>query len=1136
MAINAAPPYQSVPLSEFLGLYTEASPESVPEGASPLCWDVDFVIGGVKMRPGKQPFGTFTGSAGNQDFNWIKSYLQSAGTLSTLALDSSGTLWDENVSSAPGTFTSVYSRIRPGSFAKSVTLDDVEYICLSDLTSGYDIPRQWDGETLNRTSQVGPGAGPSISFNATTYTISGIVQSAPVKAFYYLLWSAGPTLRNAGNVATFYFPVGTDISAIQPGLNIVIAGLTGAASDLNSASTPYIVQTVGTAIGAGGGSYPVFTVIAPSTNFVDINISAMGASYQLTSSVLTTNNPVPNLQTGGQMSVAGASPSDWNATWTVQNVLNGAQLQINSTVLASNVATYSYTIISGTAPTVGEQVTVVNTTNGDGIFNVVNAIVSAVAGGSFSVQITSPDIASAVEQGGGIINGTEFQFDPGKVIANGSGGAIGLAGGLGSGTRQAVVMFLTDSDYLTQPSPFIEFTLPSDAASIIVNNLPIGPPNVKARVVAFTGANGGNFYWIPTPVMITSNGQQVTYDATIVNDNTSHQATFSFTDAVLLAADEIDIQGNNLFEQKELGPSLGCIAYANRMFYWGELAKINNFKNMSFDGGIAQYVPPGGAPTDVVSTSPLGWTPDPDLGLGISVVPSIVFGNSMQVDNATGLEQTFWGLITQPAFEDQYGVTILDANVSYSVRISLRSLAQITGGGYHVNLFSPSISVPQNTNFGDFVVPLNVLTSEFQVFTGTLTAAQFSTLPSDLQLRLFCADFPNGASLQVDRLEIFPTKSPVLGTQLTASYRANFEAFDQVTGVVDTAQENPQPVYAGFTLFATLYAVKSHSLVLTQDNNTTEPNGWTIRTVSVSVGTTSVNGVDFVNDTDQGGENYAIIAGRPGVYLFDGGEPIPIHGEIRSLWNSINWKAESTLWIKNDIIRRRMVIGVPLPTPNIWLPNAPVNANPTTPNVCIAMSYLGADSVGSLIEAAVRNSAFTGKLLARDSLRKWTIWQIQSPYADFIERQDGSVPLFFGNSQGNGKIYELAEDSFNDDGAAINQTYTTYGFVSNDTAIALQMGVVRKFYNMARILVGGSGSLGITVIPNNLYAPAPYRHNLIPLALSTMPLDDLELPLNEMGERLFFQFSTNAAGQYFNMSRLAVMLRQETYSPVRGRN
>lgn len=42
----------SVTLDEFLGLVTNASPDSLPEGASPMAINVDFITGSVLTRPG----------------------------------------------------------------------------------------------------------------------------------------------------------------------------------------------------------------------------------------------------------------------------------------------------------------------------------------------------------------------------------------------------------------------------------------------------------------------------------------------------------------------------------------------------------------------------------------------------------------------------------------------------------------------------------------------------------------------------------------------------------------------------------------------------------------------------------------------------------------------------------------------------------------------------------------------------------------------------------------------------------------------------------------------------------------------------------------------------------------------------
>jgi len=395
-----------------------------------------------------------------------------------------------------------------------------------------------------------------------------------------------------------------------------------------------------------------------------------------------------------------------------------------------------------------------------------------------------------------------------------------------------------------------------------------------------------------------------------------------------------------------------------------------------------------------------------------------------------------------------------------------------------------------------------------------------------LQLRVYYQNSVSGADVEIDRIRFFPTLQPVLSTQLAVSYDDNFEAFDQVTGIINCAVQNQQPVRSCFELFDTLYIVKTGSFVSTQDNNTTEPFGWTTRTVSQVVGTPSVNGVDY-------GEDWALIAGQSGLYIFNGGEPVPLNSEIRSLWNTINWDYGYTLWVKNDPVNRRIMVGVPLPTPNQWMPNAPSNPNPTSPNVILMMSYREVNSITALMEPAVHVSAFTGKLLARDASRKWTIWQIASPCAALITRPNATTPTFFGNSVSNGKLYQLTEGRTDDDGSPINELYVTSPFVSPELEQALQLGNVRHLYGYMTLICGGSGSLGITVYPDSL--TTPYPDTLIPITLPNPGGFDSELPLNEEGTRLFAQFSMDAVGQSFNLSRVALSMSKAPFTVVRGR-
>ena len=98
------------------------------------------------------------------DFDWIGTFEQQDSDLLTLALDSCGVFWQEDVINDPNVLVPFYPNILPNTFAVGVTEDDREFIALSNLQSGTDMPRQYDGTNLDRISQVGPGAPPQVTF------------------------------------------------------------------------------------------------------------------------------------------------------------------------------------------------------------------------------------------------------------------------------------------------------------------------------------------------------------------------------------------------------------------------------------------------------------------------------------------------------------------------------------------------------------------------------------------------------------------------------------------------------------------------------------------------------------------------------------------------------------------------------------------------------------------------------------------------------------------------------------------------------------------------------------------------------------------------------------------------------------
>jgi len=1084
----------------------------------------------------------------SSNFNYVKSFIQDNGQVNTLALDAAGVLWEEDVTSNPGSFNLYDPLILPGSFARSVTAEDEEWMVFSNLIAGTDIPRH--GSNLDRTSQVGPGAGPQVTGQSGGTNVYAIVASpngltqAPAASdpsdpghLFAANWSTGPFSTAPGNVLTVFYKDAvvhpTADPLLVPGGGVYVS--ISAPGSLTGLTGTYMITGVGQGVPPGGSHacwYFTVQTIATGSVFVPGTDGVTG-TYELTLATLTTTAPAA-IQAGDTATLAGVTAPAWDGAYTITATINGGQYQITATSLTGNVATYNYTPI-GASPNIqaNEQITVSGCTNGPvvggtSIFNVTNATVGSATASQFTVNLNGANVSTAAENGGALVNGTIFQFDPGlsfagtstnPIYGNSGGGTVTVSGPLGSGVRQAVTIFVTRNGYLTAPSPPVLFETTGADSVIQASNILQGPPNVIARIVAFTGANGGNFFYIPVPVTVQSLGQPITYTATQINDNTSTTATFRFTDAVLLAATAIDIEGNNLFNQVELGSSTWDIAYADRMFYGGENNKIQNLDNPTFDGGTL----PG-------LTTPPGWTADPTNGGGGSIVNSPIFGFSYRISNQTGSTQGTYGLITQSAYQDAYKVPIILPNTAYSIRVRAEASAAIASGNLVIDLFSPSTGI----QYGNFTLPLASLTTSMGLYAGTLMTQQFQTsVPTDLQLRVYVTNIPNGATLLVDRLEPFPTNQPVLGTELQGSYVGNLEAFDGVTGPLGVGSQNNQPALGAFINYDILYILKSGSLLSTSDSPGNEPSAWTVREVDSKVGVCGVNAYDW-------GEEWAVWANVAGLWAFNGGKPVKISQENQPLWNAIAWLYGDTIWVRNDIVNRRILVGVPMATPNQWLPNAPTNANPTSPNVILMMNYKELNSFNDLVERAGVKVNYSGKLIAWDMSRKWAPWQIACPYADFITRQDSTAPLFFCNGTANSEISQQVSGQLNDNGVVIDSLYTTYGFVkdSDRAQFGPLLSAHRNLYKYLDMNLSGTGPCTVRALPNVLNPTYPYS---IPAITLTDPAqNNVERPLNQTGNRMFFQLESNTlnvtfpAGSGFQLSSLLVTCVKDPHAPVRG--
>lgn len=672
--------------------------------------------------------------------------------------------------------------------------------------------------------------------------------------------------------------------------------------------------------------------------------------------------------------------------------------------------------------------------------------------------------------GDGLV-GQDFprQFDGGNFdrvsqVGPGEGPSVvdsTSAGSVSPGVHQVVVIFVTRQGYWTAPSPPVSWTAAGNL-KVNVTNVPTGPSNVVQRLLAFTASGGASFYHVST--------------AMVINDNSTTSLTVDFSDTILLSGTSVDY----LFAQVELPAQLGTVAYAERIFWWGERANMDNWRNLSFDGG---WDPSGNG-------RPLGWQFDSSFGPGGSREPDDVVWDDAYRITADGVTASR-GMIEQSAIADAAGNPLCVKNTDYSVRARIKRSANLSAGTLRIVAYSPTAG---QIGAG-FSVSASQANTYYQEFAADLFPAQAS-LPSDLLLRVYADGFPApaGESFLIDCVEIYPTNAAQNPSLVRASGTDEPEAYDGVTGIMNIAENDGQGLRAAFTLRNNLYFVKERSLYVTATDGVNEPALWPVEEVSNRVGTPSVHGVGI-------GEEWVVIAGRTGVYLFDGGDPIKLSQEIQPAWDAINWQYGHRLWVQVDTREKRIYVGVPM-------------GAATQPNQVLVLNY--AEGFGDPLVAAIT---------APERGRKWAPWMISANCCALVERATGVGQVFFGSNNSTGKVYGLTPGAYSDDGAAINSFYST-------AYLAVTGLSGRNLFGYLTGYAQGAGSLALSArLPGNSSTVA-----LGAWTLASPALRDMEQFTNVLAERVSYQFGTDAAGSWFSLTKLVPWAKPDPFAIVRGGN
>lgn len=1086
-AALAPPQLVDVTLALFAGAKSDITPSDCPEGISPDTQDGIYLPGGWFSRPGlHRLYAAGKLPAGTQVL-YEKTYIQPNNDPLTLALTSDGQLWVEDVGNSPGNLASVFE-VTPGLYAQSVTAYGREYIAFSDLLHGQSVPLQYDGINLDRVTQDGPGAAPSVANVApATATIAGAGAGLG-----YAITSVTPSDPKTVTIPIFqngrwttetitYYSTLTVVAATNPlvvGELVTLSGINPATFDTGPVNVSAVVSTTTFKISfysstSAGGTGGTATAEAPSL----VRVNGIATA---------TTSAAHGFQVGWQVQIA--IPNSTIGGGIASVTRDGAGNCTVTTSSAHGLSPGDYVCITGVTDSTFD----VTTTQVTSVTSATVFVYLLQGSGASSSSGNVQDIWNTTAFIQSVPSATSFTYqNPGPNDFSNQNGSATIVGQISPGNHGFVLIFLTRNGALTAPSPPVQFQANGGQQALFTNIL-TGPSNVVARLLAATGAGGNNYFTIPAVPQL---GGVVVGTSFVIPDNTSTSALIDFNDNTLFDGIAIDQIGNDLFDQRVLGPVLGFFSFASRLMCWGDYQKIENMLNMGFCGG------PSGA-------APGGWTLVSVDGSG-TVVPggSWPSGQSWKIvgDGSNNAK----GIISQSVYLDASGTAIALPLTQYSFRCWARASAPGMAGVINVSLSSAS------TGFSSTVsIPASSLTA----LGGFTSLREFSletpaVIPSDMIFEISATGIPAALYVLLGELQLIYTQNPYDNVLVHASYVLNPEGFAQTTGNLGAADDDSAVQCLALlrkpALLETLEGVH-----IFQDNGG-EPDTWEVDSLTRAVGAAGLRAGDPGKfGTGDAAEDWAVIASQNGAYLFAGGEFWKVSQEIsrgslpqsqdpRPTWDDINWAAKQTIVAKNDPAKRRAYFALPL-------------NGATAPNYIAVLDYREMDTATQIASAAPVHITIQGKMKSSDLTRKWSWWNIAANDLEILERPGNARELFIAGGARNGaaygNIYSLDPAKLTDDDyGQISPYYTTYAFTDHDQEQALGLGADLHLYKHIHAFVTGMGMVTITPIRNSLYNFQPaLSPRLLTQDINAGNFQGNDLEWSGMtirGQRVFFRIS-----------------------------
>ena len=1228
----------SIDLSLFGSLVTDILPTNLPPGGSPDNQDCFFLPGGVFTRPalaGMLPSPITKGLvyAGQKpvypSILSVKDFPLPNGDYLTVFLDSNGSLWGNDAMDP--TSTVPICSVSSGSRFKAENYGNKQFYAFFNLFlsagfsysrfTGSEVPLYYNGTDVWKVTPEAPGGGLSIGKTIIPSYLLDNNGSPPLSP-------PVPSLFRSGNIVTAYL-YGTSQSSptvLRAGWFVNIVDTSAMVGSIPDGTVPFAKNELFQGIGGGVGSstfqgdgsgnvtvtmerpipnMPVgawlyyWTPIPPAGALVSYQSGlndtlvwdmgtacpySVGQQVLLTAyigSVLTTPN-IPQTITavsGDTFSVPYAGP-----TQPLSNVNPGA-----SVVPVGNLYGSGWLQVTEVLSTAQFKFLIVG--NGcygaaaGNVYDYFGSYTESEGSAAPGFQVLSVD----TQTGTGPNSISWYQLGPDNVYAGSDALEAIPNAQAATGSRSAVCLFKTVDGAITAASPPVDF-FSNGGSSYMSVQAPIGPPGTAQRIISFTPAGGSSYYYITPSVLpsVESTGAIISL-GTIIPDNVTTSTIMDFSDAALTGATQIDIAGNDLFEQTCLAPCLGVMEYAGRLAWWGEANSIKNLLNMSLDGG---YVPaitgeatigPSGALalssgeawtagdvesqiflgvlqpsiflytiTGYTSGSAITVSPAPASSLVGQTVPFTVY--TLRGAQPPGWEQmggspgylvyasspcygfsyqwagTVQTGIQQPCYQDSWGGQILLPDRSYLVRMLAQTNNRNTVKALCAQVYSPSQGILSSGS-----VPVSSLSVGSLGWTViAMEGPMPDAIPPDAVLQVLVSGSDAYTVVTIDEIEVIDALEPVLYDQARLSYYQNPFGYNSITGVLSV--DPSEPLTGVFRQRGYLYLLSDRSLYQSQNNGTGEPSTWPVIQYSTECGCCGPNAVDSAEDV-------AHWAGRYGARTFFGDPAVrKVSQEISSRWEAIDWEYETTAWVKNDSVNRMLLFGLPIGP-------APLGAS-MSPSKVLAMSYRLTDAAVNVSDP-IHVSMYSGKLICTDMGRRWTVWNLAINCADMCMRPSAAGGLareiIFGGSFGN--LYSL--DMYNyppvnpdaaswnyidQDYGSIDSYYTTYFFYDHMTEQQQLLGLYRKLYNYLALHATGVGSLLVTPLVDALSNPGlPLVQTLLQLA---DPGFDLEWHPLVRGNRVAWKIQPvplpGRAGAAMAVTHMVVSGRKDMLFPVRG--